>query len=617
MSDFDIEEELKKLPDKPGCYLMHDEKDEIIYVGKAVVLKNRVRQYFQSSRNLSPKIQRMVSHIRRFEYIVTDTELEALVLECNLIKLHRPHYNTMLMDDKTYPFIKITVNEAFPRIIKTRELKKDKCRYFGPFTSSKAVDDIIELLIKTYGIRDCRRILPRDIGKERACLNYHIGRCSGPCQGYISKEDYNLLVDRCIDFLEGRYGDIKKNLKARMQAASEAMEFEQAAQYRDMLASVDFIAQQQKITSDDMKDKDVIAAALDETDCVVQVFYIRDGKMIGREHFHMSLGDSEERSEVISQFIKQFYMGSPYIPPTIMIQDELTDAQLISGWLSDKSGHSVKLIAPKRGDKERLVELACENANIVLTKDKDRIKKEEARTSGAVRNIAEMIGLTGIHRMEAFDISNISGAQSVGSMVVFYDGVPRRNDYRKFKIKTVIGPNDYASMREVLTRRLTHEGNGFDVMPDLIMMDGGRGQVNIALEVVEGLGLNIPVCGMVKDDNHRTRALWYNDSEVPIDTHSEEFKLITRIQDEAHRFAITFHRDLRSKNQIHSVLDEIDGIGPSRRKALMKYFGDIEAIRKAGLDEIMKVPEINANVAQKVYDFFNADKGDDAGSEDE
>lgn len=616
---FDIDEELKKLPAKPGVYIMHDATDDIIYVGKAISLKNRVKQYFQSSRNHSSKIKQMVSNVKRFEYIITDSELEALVLECNLIKLHKPRYNTMLKDDKTYPFIKITTNEDFPRILSSRELKKDKCRYFGPFTSGKAVNDTIELLNKTYGLRTCRRSLPKDIGRDRPCLNYHIGQCTAPCQGYISKEEYAILINKAIEFLEGKYTGITKQLTALMLEASERLDFEQAATYRDMLESVKYISQKQKITNSDMQDKDIVAAAMDATDCVVQVFFIRQGKLIGREHYHMGLTGDESRSDVVNDFIKQFYAGTPYIPSVIMLQESIRDEELIAKWLSDKTGHSVKLVIPKRGEKEKLVELAEKNALMVLTQDKDKIKREEARTTGAVAQIEQAIDIHGIHRMEAFDISNISGVLSVGSMVVFNDGTPRRNDYRKFRIKSVIGPDDYASMREVLTRRFTHSkekpgDNSFDALPDLIMMDGGKGQVGVAVEVLGELGINIPVCGMVKDDNHRTRALWYNDREIPIDTHSEAFKLITRIQDEAHRFAITFHRDLRSKAQIHSILDDIEGIGPTRRKGLMKHFKDIEEIRNASYEDLLMAPSMNAKSAQSVYDFFhktqNNPKGD-------
>lgn len=604
---FDIEKELKKLPDRPGVYIMHDSSDAIIYVGKAVNLKNRVKQYFQFSRNHSSKIRQMVSNVQRFEYIITDSELEALVLECNLIKLHRPRYNTMLKDDKTYPFIKITMGEKYPRIVADREMKKDKSRYFGPYTSKKAVNDIIELLNRTYGLRTCRRNLPRDIGRERPCLNYHIGKCSGACQGYVSEEEYENAVSRAVEFLEGKYNGITAELKKLMYEASEKLDFEKAAEYRDMLESVKYISQKQKITSSDMQDRDIIAAAADHKDCVVQVFFIRGGRMVGREHYYMVLTGEETVGDIIGNFIKQYYLGTPYIPHSIMLQEEPEDVHLLAEWLSEKTGHSVRFEIPKRGQKEKLVELAGQNALMVLNRDRDKILKEEARTMGAVKEIEQLTGLKDIHRMEAFDISNISGTLPVGSMVVFTDGSPRRNDYRKFRIKTVHGPDDYASMREVLTRRLTHTGDtGFDARPDLIMMDGGKGQVNVALEVMKELNLDIPVCGMVKDDNHRTRALWYNGRETDIDTRSEAFKLITRIQDEAHRFAIEFHRNLRSSGQVKSILDEIEGIGPARRRGLMRHLKNIEAVKNADVVELEKAPSMNRQSAEKVYQFFHS-----------
>lgn len=610
---FNIQEELKKLPGKPGVYIMHDKSDEIIYVGKAISLKNRVRQYFQSSRNLSVKIQKMVSHIDRFEYIITDSELEALVLECNLIKEYRPRYNTMLKDDKAYPYIKVTVSEAYPRIMFARQMKKDKSKYFGPYTSAGAVKDTIELLRKIYKIRTCNRVLPKDIGKERPCLNYHIKQCMAPCQGYISQEEYHNNVEQALEFLNGNYSRVIKMLTDKMKQASDAMDYELAIEYRDLLESVKQVAQKQKITNSDMENEDVIACAMNGEDAVVQVFFIRDGKMLGREHFHMNVAVAETREQIVSGFIKQYYGGTPFIPAKIMLQDELEDAELIESWLSEKREHSVKLLNPKKGQKEKMVELAYANAKMVLEQDMDKIRREKERTEGAVNEIGQLIGIEGIHRMEAFDISNISGVESVGSMVVFEDGRPKRNDYRKFKIKYVQGPNDYASMEEVLTRRFTHgikemqtgEQTSFSIYPDLLMMDGGRGQVNVALRVLSELGLNIPVCGMVKDDNHRTRGLYYNNVEIPIDTHGEGFRLITRIQDEAHRFAIEYHRSLRGKTQIHSVLDDIEGIGPARRKALMRYFKDIEEIKKASKEDLMKADGITEKVAINIYNYFN------------
>jgi len=611
---FDIQEELKKLPGKPGVYIMHDKTDKIIYVGKAISLKNRVKQYFQSSRNLSDKIKHMVSNVDYFEYIITDSELEALVLECNLIKEHRPKYNTMLKDDKSYPFIKVTVNEDFPRVLFARSMKKDKAKYFGPYTSAGAVKSSIELLCKLYKIRNCNRCLPQDIGKKRPCLNYHIKQCSAPCQGYISKEEYRESIKKVIDFLNGNYSEVLNGLTEKMQAASEKMEYEEAMEYRDLVTSVKQVAQKQKITGNDLEDKDVIACAIDGDYAVVQVFFIREGKLLGREHFHMSVAAKDSRSEIISEFMKQYYGGTPFIPALIMLQEEIEDSQVISQWLSDRRSQKVTIVAPKKGDKEKLVELAYKNAELVLSQDGEKIKREHQRTVGAMAEVASFLSIDKIKRVEAFDISNTSGIESVGSMVVFEDGKPRRNDYRKFKIKSVKGPDDYKSMQEVLTRRFLRgikereenvQGSGFNIYPDLIMMDGGRGQVNIALAVLDELHLNIPVCGMVKDDNHRTRGLYFDNVEIPIDRSSEGFKLVTRIQDEAHRFAIEYHRSLRSKAQVKSVLDGIEGIGPTRRKALMKHFLEIDAIRNASISELMEAETINENVASKIYNFFH------------
>lgn len=614
MENFNIQEELKKLPGKPGVYLMHDEKDAIIYVGKAISLKNRVRQYFQSSRNKGAKIEQMVTHISRFEYIVTDSELEALVLECNLIKEHRPKYNTMLMDDKSYPFIKVTVNEPFPRVMLARQMKKDKAKYFGPYTSAGAVKDTIELIRKLYHIRSCNRSLPKDIGKERPCLNYHIHQCQAPCQGYISQEEYRKSIDEVVRFLNGHYDLVLKELEEKMMAASDSLEFEKAIEYRELLTSVQKVAQKQKITDTAGDDRDIIAMASEGEDAVVQVFFIRSGRLIGRDHFYLKSAENDTEGEILSSFIKQFYAGTPYIPAELMLPEEIEDQDIIEEWLTARREHRVHLRIPKKGTKEKLVELAQKNAQMVLKNDRERLKREEGRTIGAVKELEKMLGLKGIIRMEAYDISNTNGFDSVGSMVVYEHGKPKRNDYRKFKIKTVQGPDDYASMNEVLTRRFGHglreqqeesETGGFQIFPDLIMMDGGRGQVNIALEVLEKLHLHIPVCGMVKDDNHRTRGLYFNNTELPIDRNSECFRLITRIQDEAHRFAITFHRQLRSKGQVHSVLDDIPGVGPARRKDLMRCFENIDAIRNATVEELKELPSMNEKSAQEVYKFFH------------
>ncbi len=617
---FHIEEELKKLPAKPGVYIMRNKSDDIIYVGKAIVLKNRVRQYFQSSRNHTEKIRQMVQNIDHFEYIITDSELEALVLECNLIKEHMPKYNTMLKDDKTYPYLRVTLNEAFPRVSVVREQKKDKAKYFGPYTSVNAVKDTLELLRKIYKIRSCNRVLPKDIGKERPCLYYHMGQCDAPCQNYISQEDYRNNINEVIEFLNGNYTRVAKLLEEKMEAASKELEFEKAAQYRDLLHSVKQIAGKQKITNTDQVDRDIIAFAREKDEAVVQTFFIRGGKLIGRDHFHLSGVEDEEDEEVMASFLKQFYAGTPLIPKEIYLGARTGDEELITEWLTKKRGQKVYLKVPQKGDKEKLVELARKNAELILKQDIEKIKREEAKTIGALKELAQYLDLPLVERVESFDISNTSGFESVGSMVVFEKGKPKKADYRKFKIRTVKGPDDYASMYEVLTRRFTHGQKeleqyrekqqdaafgSFTKYPDLILMDGGKGQVGIALKVLSELNLNIAVCGMVKDDNHRTRGLFYNNRELPIDKSSELFKLITRIQDETHRFAIEYHRVLRQKHQIHSILDDINGIGPTRRRALMKYFQSLEAIQEAQVEEILKVPAMNRQSAEQVYEFFH------------
>ena len=623
---FNFEEELKKLPRKPGVYIMRDDKDVILYVGKAINLHNRVRSYFRENIGRGPAIDQMVSLIARFEYIVTDSELEALVLENNLIKENSPKYNTLLKDDKTYPYIKVTVGEDYPRILFSRTMKKDKSRYFGPYTSAAAVKDTIELLNKLYQLRTCNRVLPRDTGLERPCLNYHIKQCLAPCQGYVSKEEYRQQVAGALEFLNGNYSPILKDLEEKMKKAAEAMEFEDAARYRDLLSSVRQVSQKQKITEDVGEDKDILALYQDETEAVVQVFFVRDGKLIGREHYYMTHVPENNKPAILQDFVKQFYAGTPFIPRELMLQYEIEDAELIEKWLSERKGSRVYLKVPKIGSKEKLVELAAQNAKLVLSQDREKLKREEGRTIGAVKEISDLLQLplTGTARMEAYDISNINGFENVGSMVVYEKGKPKRSDYRKFKIKSVSGPDDYACMREVLTRRFRHgmeeskeleeqemdqEYGSFTKFPDLILMDGGRGQVNIALSVLEELGIDIPVCGMVKDDNHRTRGLYYHNIELPIDTHSEGFKLITRIQDEAHRFAIEYHRSLRSKTQVKSVLDDIPGVGPARRKALMRHFKSLEEIRQASVEELMEIPEMNERTAEEIVTFFASQTG--------
>ena len=618
---FDFDEELKKLPKAPGVYIMRDDKDVILYVGKAVNLHNRVRSYFRENIGRGPAIDKMVTLIARFEYIVTDSELEALVLENNLIKENSPKYNTLLKDDKTYPYIKVTVGEDYPRILFSRTMKKDKSRYFGPYTSAAAVRDTIDLLSKLYCLRTCNRSLPRDIGLERPCLNYHIKQCLGPCQGYVDKDRYREQVGQALEFLNGNYNVILKELEGKMKAAAEKLDFEAAAGFRDLYNSVKQVSQKQKMTDNVGEDKDIIALHQEETEAVVQVFFVRDGKLIGREHYYMTHVSCDDRAEILENFVKQFYAGTPFIPRELMLQYEIEDSELIEKWLSERRGGKVHIRVPKIGSKERLVELAAQNARHILEQDRERLKREEGRTIGAVKEIANILGLEHIERMEAFDISNINGFENVGSMVVFEKGKPKPSDYRKFRIRTVSGPDDYACMREVLTRRFTHgmeereeleekelgnEYGSFTKFPDLLMMDGGRGQVNIALSVLDELRINIPVCGMVKDDNHRTRGLYFNNVELPIDTHSEGFKLITRVQDEAHRFAIEYHRSLRSKAQVKSVLDDIPGVGPARRKALMRRFKSIEDIKNASVEELAEIPELNRRAAEEIHSFFAA-----------
>ena len=617
---FDIEEELKKLPAKPGVYIMHDEADTILYVGKAVNLHNRVRSYFRKIHGRGPQIEKMVQQIARFEYIVTDSELEALVLENNLIKENSPKYNTLLKDDKTYPFIKVTVSEEFPRVLFSREMKKDRSRYFGPYTSAAAVKDTIELLNKLFKLRTCNRVLPRDLGQERPCLNHHIGQCLAPCQGYIDQEEYRKRVDQALDFLGGNYNMILKDLEKKMQDAAEELNFEEAIRYRDLFESVKSVSQKQKITHSDGEDKDIIAMAQDEQDAVIQVFFVRGGKLIGREHYYMTNVSGLPRRDILQQFIQQFYAGTPFLPRELMLQEAVEDMDVLEQWLSSKRGSRVYLRVPRKGSKEKLVELAGQNAALILSKDKEKIRREEGRTIGAVKEIALLLRLEHISRMEAFDISNISGFENVGSMVVYEKGKPKRSDYRKFKIKTVSGPDDYACMKEVLTRRFVHgmeereelsakkmdtEYGSFTKFPDLLLMDGGKGQANIALEVLKELKIDIPVCGMVKDDNHRTRGLYYHNQEIPIDKHSEGFKLITRIQDEAHRFAIEYHRSLRSKTQVKSVLEDIPGVGETRRKALMRRFKSIDEMKTASVEQFSAIPEIPENVAKGIYAFFH------------
>lgn len=602
---FDLKEELKKLPDSPGVYLMHDKNDAIIYVGKAIRLKRRVSSYFRHMNNRSPKIEKMITRIDYFEYIVTDSELEALVLENNLIKEHKPKYNTMLKDDKSYPFMKVTVQEDFPRVLFARQMKRDGAKYFGPYTSAAAVKDTIELIQKLYGIRTCNKSLPKEIGLGRPCLYHQMKQCAAPCRGYISKEEYALRIDKLLGFLNGDYKKVLAELEQKMKEKAAELEFEEAAEYRDLIESVQHVTGSQRVVKTGGIDRDVIAMARKGSETVVSVFFVRDGKLLGREHFHVEHSEADTGSQIITAFIKQYYEGTPFVPNEMLTEFAVEEQVLLEEWLGQRRGGRVHIITPQKGEKSKMIDLARENASVVLSRDLEKIKREEARTVGAANELAQMLGLPSADRLEAFDISNTSGYQSVASMVVFEKGRARKNAYRKFKLRTVTGPDDYKSMEEVLTRRFTDER--FDVYPDILMMDGGRGQVNVALKVLDELHLNIPVCGMVKDDNHRTRGLYYNNREISFPRNSEVFGMITRLQDEAHRFAITYHKQLRGKEQVHSILDDIKGVGPARRKALMQHFKEIGKMKDATVEELSSVDGVTPQVAEEIYRFFHED----------
>ncbi len=605
MDIFNIEEELDKLPKNPGVYIMHNDTGAVLYVGKATNLHNRVRQYFRSGHghNNSPKIIKMVSQIAYFEYIITKSEMEALVLECNLIKEYRPKYNTLMTDDKGYPYIKVTVYEDFPRIMMSHQMKRDKSLYFGPFTDRKAVKDIILLVRKLFMLRTCSIPLPKNIGITRPCLYYQIGQCSAPCDNSISKEEYHKNVEGAISFLSGNYSGVVKDLKEQMNRASEELEFEKAASLRDLITGIEHIMEKQRVSKTRDEDRDIIAIARRNKDIVVSIFFVREGNLVGRENYHMQSDEEDTDSEIINDFIKQYYIGTPRIPKEIITKTDVKDKELLEMYLSERAESSVHITVPKIGDKMHLLKLAEDNASLVLSQDLERIKKYEKKTIGACEEIAELIGVDKAYRMEAFDISNISGYHSVASMVVFENGKPKKNSYRKFRLRTVEGPDDYASMKEVLTRRFTDEK--LSVLPDVLMMDGGKGQVNVAKMVLDSLGIEIPVCGMVKDDNHRTRGLYYNNEELIFKPGSEAMHMITSLQDETHRFAITYHRELRSKEQVRSILDDIPGVGPKRRKALLLHFKDVDSVKAATVSELMEAEGINENVANEIYTFFH------------
>jgi excinuclease ABC subunit C len=617
----DIEEKLKKLPDKPGVYIMKDKKDEIIYVGKAISLKKRVRQYFQSGKNNPPKVNAMIKHIDEFEYIIVDNEVESLILEANLIKKHKPKYNILLRDDKQYPYIKVTINEKYPRVMKTRQVIKDGAKYFGPYPSAYAVNDAIDILRNLYPIRTCNRNYGKDLKKVRPCLNFHMGRCIGPCQGEdLDDEQYMRMVDEILMFLSGKEDKVVSIIEKKMKESSKNLDFERAAKYRDQLNSLKLLNEKQKIVSTtNLVDQDVIGMARGIEEVCIQIFFVREGKIIGREHFILEDTFEEEKKEILSSFIKQFYIGSAYIPKEILIEDEILDLDTVMKWLGEKKESKVSILVPKRGDKLNLLDMVKKNALDMLNQYGDKFLKKHRENEKILSELQNIIGLEKeLNRIEAFDISNISGAQSVGSMVVFERGEAKKSDYRRFKINSIDTPDDYASMEEILIRRFKRgllerqsmkdnkiDIKGFSNFPDLIMMDGGKGQVNIALRVLYSLGIEIPVCGLVKDDFHRTRGIIYNNKEISLAEDSPSFRLIYRIQEEAHRFAISYHRSLRTKKMFKSELDDIKGIGEKRKIELLKHFQSIDKIKKASIEELIEVKGMNKLVAEGLYNHFH------------
>ncbi len=612
---FNIQEELKKLPDKPGVYLMKDSNGEIIYVGKAVVLKNRVRQYFQSSANHTPKVKAMVSRIKEFEYIVTDTELEALILECNLIKKYRPKFNILLKDDKSYPYIKVTMNEEFPRILMTRKVEKDGAKYFGPYTSAFAVKNTIDLIKKLFPIKTCNRVFTKDGKKQRPCLNYHIHQCLGPCQGNINKEEYRALMNDICSFLGGKQEEIIKRLERDMLKAAENMEFEKAAALRDKIASLKHISQKQKVVSNVLSDQDVIAFSKDPTDSCIQVFFIRGGKLIGREHFIFEgIGDVSDK-ELMTSFVKQFYTSAAYVPSEIVLQEDIDEADIIERWLSSRRETKVHIKVPRRGEKLKLVEMVSQNALIALNQFKENIKNQDKLAKEGMAKLKEILELEEMpNRIEAYDISNTGSTEIVASMVVFEGGHPEKKEYRRFKIKSVESQNDYASMQEVIFRRFNHakkekeDKNSeakFSKLPQLILVDGGLGHVNSVLSVLEEMNISIPVAGMVKDDRHRTRGLVTGNKEIDLSKDLDLLRFVTAIQDEAHRFALEYNRKLVQKRYKGSELDKIEGIGPKRKKALLKHFGSIKNIQKASVNDLEAVEGISPGLANKIFEYFN------------
>ncbi|QQY79112.1 excinuclease ABC subunit C [Keratinibaculum paraultunense] len=615
---FNIDEELQKLPDKPGVYIMKDKYGEIIYVGKAISLKNRVRQYFRASENHPPKVKVMVKHIYEFEYIIVDNEVEALILEANLIKKHKPKYNILLRDDKQYPYIKVTTNEKYPRVLKTRRVLKDGAKYFGPYPSAYAVNDTIDIIRNLYPIRTCNQNLEKNQGRTRPCLNYYIDKCVGPCQGNVDEKLYNSMIDEIIMFLNGKEDKLIQIIEQKMYEASKNLDFESAAKYRDQINSLKTVLEKQKVVTANLIDQDIIGMAKGIDEVCVQVFFIRSGKVVGREHFILSDTFDEDRKEILSSFIKQFYLGTAYVPKEIYIEEEIDDIEAISKWLSGKRGSKVIIKVPKRGEKSQLMDMVKKNALDMLNQYGDKILIKQRENQKVLEKLQKILGLEKIpYRIEAYDISNIAGVSPVGSMVVFEQGEPKKSDYRRFKIQSVDGPDDYKSMAEILNRRFLRglkeremikenkiKVKGFSTFPDLIMVDGGKGQVNVALSVLDELGLDIPVCGLVKDDSHTTRGIIYKNEEITLDEDSMEFKLIYRIQEEAHRFAISYHRSLRSKKMFKSELDDVKGIGEKRKKELFKYFHTIDNMKKASIEELASVKGMNKKAAKNLYEYF-------------
>ncbi|MDP4182486.1 MAG: excinuclease ABC subunit UvrC [Bacillota bacterium] len=610
---FNIQEELKKMPDKPGVYIMKDENGEIIYIGKAVILKNRVRQYFQSSSNMAPKVKAMVARIAEFEYIVTHSELEALILECNLIKKHKPKYNILLKDDKNYPYIKVTMNEEYPRALMTRRLEKDGAKYFGPYSNVTAVKETIDLLKKLFPIKVCNKVFPRDIGKDRPCLNYYIYQCLGPCQGNVSKDDYRALMKDICNFLGGKHNEVISKLEDQMNELAENLNFEKAANLRDKIRGLRHISEKQKVLSTTMEDQDVIAFAKSETDSCIQVFFIRGGKLLGREHFIFEGVGEVEDKELISSFVKQFYGASSFIPSEIILQEDIDEINIIERWLTEKRSGRVYIKVPKKGEKHQLIEMVSQNALIALNQFKDKIAREDAISKDGLKGLAGLLNLKEPPgRIEAYDISNTGTSEIVASMIVFEKGVPANREYRRFKIKSIVDQNDYGSMQEVIFRRFKHrekeaenQKNKFSKMPDLILIDGGLGHINAVNAVMKEIGVAVPTFGMVKDDKHRTRALVSTNEEINFDGDLNAFRLVTAIQNEAHRFAVDYNKKLREMRYKKSELDEIGGIGPRRKKALIKHFGSVNKIKAAGIDDLQAVEGITASVALKIYEHFH------------